>query len=1566
MQVIAATHKKSRENVSKPVSSKNDDANAELKVQQDSESNLPIFLQRFAASSPSSPPPLQRQADEENQEQDLQTKPADALAQFQPLETDEEDNVQTNIGASSIQRQPLEEEEEPIQTKLNVGDPDDEYEREADEVADNVMRMPDSYADSLGDEPDEQTKLKGGIESNSSVPPYIQSSFAEINRKDLQRTLQPPDIKTKSERSTPPPENVSDIIESAGSGSSLPKYVRIRIEPILGRDLSHVKLHSDTRANQAARALNARAFTHQEDIYLGKGQSAYDVGLMAHEAAHVVQQEVTQKNIIQRLVTSEGDYVPDPLIVDWGERFEITFGTRTTGYGDVLIQYKIRYLGSFTGDPGDLNFAIERDPAPGARELGKPNTRRINAELIDSTSESIKLDVYGDGSVIHELWHTIAWSQSREGEMHQFDLMENGKFIHRRNLTSIDTRGVALRPEVGIVKSVTPVTFTPDPARTPQLPTGMLLDMILGRLKDLRSLPLSRNWFWLLMRLNADQKATTKVGDDAGIALSARRLLDLLTYLGPVFATLEDMSRPEQYLGGLEFEAQAEVDRITDLYVNAMIEAYIPPGGTKSLSLADKALLNFPNWLNFLYLRDPRGVQSMIGQIPAMQAELRTWRSTNNTTWNSGMSEADELVKIDWGIWGAGSLYGGLTRQRESAEWAWRDEENYVQELIRDLFSKAQLSIALLTAMTVHEQMLYMARELNHSWINAGMEATLWGERTDLAWKYVRQIDDIIQLLSYTVYEKDSSKKQATIQDGLSQLSDLLGSSKFQSDVEDFQTRLKWVERINFVAKLAVIVAAAALTGGTAGSLAFAGLRALGAGVALATAGELAVGGLVFTLVSRGGQQIMFGKAEGSFLSDLFWNTVTLGVLKATNHIFTGLFKLRLNPKVAQVRYHLGRAATAMVALHGVAEMHHLASKGEWMSGEERVNAMFQNVALMVALEAGRFITGPLESRLTKALVTKLKIDVKLAARIDALAAQRKPLINRLESLSRGELSPAEVEKLLLDLEALWAKELKLVDDGVNRKILTEGEMQTAFSAYNQHIAGMQLRLSQLGVEAPAPGGTTFRPMARGVIAYSPEGRSTLEKYYTPDSNDPSTAGKSLKESKDMPGVLEGRMPNGELTYYIPEGTFPKAIAGAKEIIAGRDAAVLAAKNDPVAAEGFRRLQEGLKGAGPEEKALSIKNVDAILGSMAPETVVQFLRAMADPAFTQRVGSSFYMGLAARPQAIDFARAYGPETLVKIWRVYHGWNASMLEMMLRARMTLEAAKTPEARKEFIDKLTSGDRATVNKLLGNVKIKPPRQRPVSKKTLGVDPSSTEWLALRNDAAAFAKRHNALIPSDKLDMMADLLQIHSKAMLGKFGKWRGNQAAIENLLDRFDQLAEEVAKADPAGPEGPWYKTIGNWRNSIRGAIGEAVGRPEGVAKFKGAFLKGQPVAPGTMDSTAPDYGESIGGVMEWVNIKSDLLTVGDPGSRSGVYQRGVDAARTYRGKAVIEAGNLPAGETYSLHFLHDPLRAMDVAAGRRTEKAMLDILFGNGSPIARVKFGTRPWITREVWQSGGSK
>jgi hypothetical protein len=76
-----------------------------------------------------------------------------------------------------------------------------------------------------------------------------------------------------------------------GPGRQLPKRVSDRISKSFGVDLSDVRVHTDATAGTAARALGARAFAVGQHIFLGQGQKATDIPLMAHEVAHVVQQQ---------------------------------------------------------------------------------------------------------------------------------------------------------------------------------------------------------------------------------------------------------------------------------------------------------------------------------------------------------------------------------------------------------------------------------------------------------------------------------------------------------------------------------------------------------------------------------------------------------------------------------------------------------------------------------------------------------------------------------------------------------------------------------------------------------------------------------------------------------------------------------------------------------------------------------------------------------------------------------------------------------------------------------------------------------------------------------------------------------------------------------------------------------------------------------------------------------------------------------------------------------------------------------------------------------------------------
>jgi hypothetical protein len=81
----------------------------------------------------------------------------------------------------------------------------------------------------------------------------------------------------------------------ARTGAPLPEAIRARLESAFGHDFSHVRIHTDGAAAEAAEALHALAFTIGRDIYFGRGQwnpaAGAGLELLAHELTHVVQSD---------------------------------------------------------------------------------------------------------------------------------------------------------------------------------------------------------------------------------------------------------------------------------------------------------------------------------------------------------------------------------------------------------------------------------------------------------------------------------------------------------------------------------------------------------------------------------------------------------------------------------------------------------------------------------------------------------------------------------------------------------------------------------------------------------------------------------------------------------------------------------------------------------------------------------------------------------------------------------------------------------------------------------------------------------------------------------------------------------------------------------------------------------------------------------------------------------------------------------------------------------------------------------------------------------------------------
>jgi len=155
------------------------------------------------------------------------------------------------------------------QAKLTVGEPGDQYEQEADWMANRVMGMPDNAPQVQRLEEDEK--------------PVQMSSLAQSITPVVQRAFQGGENQTSGDLE-------SRLHGSKGGGSPLAPEVQAFMEPRFGSKFNNVRVHTGDDAVQMSKDLGAQAFTHGSDVYFGEGKAPGNNELTAHELTHVVQQ----------------------------------------------------------------------------------------------------------------------------------------------------------------------------------------------------------------------------------------------------------------------------------------------------------------------------------------------------------------------------------------------------------------------------------------------------------------------------------------------------------------------------------------------------------------------------------------------------------------------------------------------------------------------------------------------------------------------------------------------------------------------------------------------------------------------------------------------------------------------------------------------------------------------------------------------------------------------------------------------------------------------------------------------------------------------------------------------------------------------------------------------------------------------------------------------------------------------------------------------------------------------------------------------------------------------------
>lgn len=247
--------------------------------------------------------------------------------------------LQRSIGNRAIQRftsSPL------IQAKLQISTPEDPAEREADHVADTVMRMTVPAAPPIEEEKDETIATKPVVPlavREDDDEKKVQRACTEceeekqedqgqsgtmVHRKSADDDdVEEQQVQSSGTQTSTPKATTSvaaNIHAMNGGGSPLPQATRAFFEPRFGADFSGVRVHTDSHAAETANSIQARAFTVGQNIAFGTGRYAphSHAGreLLAHELTHVVQQNGSQVQRDSPLVQRIGHASP-ALMRQW-------------------------------------------------------------------------------------------------------------------------------------------------------------------------------------------------------------------------------------------------------------------------------------------------------------------------------------------------------------------------------------------------------------------------------------------------------------------------------------------------------------------------------------------------------------------------------------------------------------------------------------------------------------------------------------------------------------------------------------------------------------------------------------------------------------------------------------------------------------------------------------------------------------------------------------------------------------------------------------------------------------------------------------------------------------------------------------------------------------------------------------------------------------------------------------------------------------------------------------------------------------------------------------------------
>ena len=287
-------------------------------------------------------------------------------------------------------------------------------------------------------------------------------------------------------------------------------------------------------------------------------------------------------------------------------------------------------------------------------------------------------------------------------------------------------------------------------------------------------------------------------------------------------------------------------------------------------------------------------------------------------------------------------------------------------------------------------------------------------------------------------------------------------------------------------------------------------------------------------MVSRAGNQAVFGGNQASLGEDLVTNALMFGFLKAASASYGRVFKMITDPRAHKTAHAVGGAMTGMVGLQVFAEIHAKVKTGKMMDWDERIAGVFSNAVMLTCMSLG--------SSLVKGKGRELRNEVfAFAAKtvpgaMERLNTKVADLAAELEGLKgKAPANDVRLMELLNKVEKIWNEQVSVLAKAAENapadgKAAAAKRFKEQVAEMGVEIAKVDLQLASAGIDLDLganQGAHLFRQQSPGYIVFKAEGLEVLRDFY--QENHGRFGAEPGKE-----GLFRGEDGSGT-TFYIDE-----------------------------------------------------------------------------------------------------------------------------------------------------------------------------------------------------------------------------------------------------------------------------------------------------------------------------------------------------------------------------------------------------------------------------------------------